>query len=83
MKTDPQAFADPSDDWIEQQAICMKWISVLGVSLDIDLPAAEYFPPFSGPDMCAAYDADMKRLHSLKGDPYEALYEAAFQSNLI
>ena len=83
MKNDPQAFAEINDDWIEQQGICMKWLSVIGIGLDIDLASKDYSPPFDNPEMEAEYDADMERLHNLRGDPYDAFYEAAVQSGFI
>ena len=83
MKNDPEAFVEPREDWMEQQAICMKWMSILGIDLEIDLRAKDYTSPFNNPEMETEYDADMNRLHNLKGDPYDAFYEAAVNSNLI
>lgn len=44
--------------------ICIKWFNIVGIGLDVDLPASEYIPAMPA-DMAAEYDADMATLHGL------------------
>ena len=60
----------------EAMRICMKWLNIVGLGLDIDLPAADYVPAFDNAEMATDYDADMETLHALECDPYEAHYDA-------